>query len=107
MKPNAKKETEKPLQRSVDSICQFEFYELEYLWAEKRNKETILFFHTEAFDICVKEKDFLSYQKAVFNLYLKLGADIKDICCPNFEKVDVGEETLFFVYDLKQNLKTL
>jgi len=100
-----RKETEKPLSRSVDSLVQFSYYELEYLWAEKSKKDGImLFFSTETFDIVCKQKDFIEYQKKIFDLYIKEGRSTKDVCTPLYEKVDVEGETLYFVYNLKENI---
>ena len=105
MKANERIEIEKPLQRSVDSKVQFSYYELEYLWAEKTKENgDVVFFSTETFDIVCKQKEFLDYQKKIFDLYKKEGRSIKDICTPLYEKVDIKEETLYFVYNLKDNI---
>jgi len=93
-----------------ESKINFSYYELEFLWAQNgiENKDlTLIFFNLEDYDVVFTLEEFLEYQREIFNLSLRHGAQLKEICFPTIEQVDVEEETLYFCTDLKNNIRLL
>lgn len=100
-----------PNSSSLDSKVQFSYYELEFLWTENRKVDTtevpIIFFGLPTYDIVMTLEEFLEYQETIFTLSLEVGTEMKEICIPKIERVEVEGETLYFCSDLINNINLL